>query len=119
MAEGFARAYGGDILVAQSAGLSPAPIVQPETKRVMAERNVRIDEQFPKGLEILAREQFDVIVNMSGQKLPLAPGAPGARVREWLVTDPIGQSDVIYKTVAGQIEGLVMRLILEMRSSTL
>lgn len=116
MAEGFARTYGGDILVAQSAGLSPAEIVQPETKQVMAERNVRIDEQFPKGMEILAREQFDVIVNMSGEKLPVAPGA---RVREWLVKDPIGQSDAVYKTVAGQIEGLVMRLILEMRSSTL
>jgi arsenate reductase len=119
MAEGFARAYGGDIIVAQSAGLSPAAIVQPETKKVMAERNVRIDEQFPKGMEILAREQFDMIVNMSGQKLPLAPGAPGAKVREWLVKDPIGQSDAVYKTVVEQIEALVMRLILEMRSATL
>lgn len=119
MAEGFARAYGADIMVVESAGLSPAPIVQPETRKVMAERNVRIDEQFPKGIEILAREQFDVIVNMSGQKLPLAPGAPGATVREWLVKDPIGQSDAVYKTVVEQIEALVMRLILEMRSATL
>ena len=116
MAEGFARAYGGDIMVVESAGLSPAPIVQPETKKVMAERNVRIDEQFPKGMEILAREQFDVIVNMSGQKLPVAPGA---KVRDWLVKDPIGQSDAVYKAVVEQIEGLVMRLILEMRSATL
>ena len=119
MAEGFARAYGGDIMVAQSAGLSPAPIVQPETRKVMAERNVRIDEQFPKGMEILAREQFDVIVNMSGQNLPLAPGPPGAKVREWVVKDPMGQGDAVYKTVVEQVEALVMRLILEMRSSTL
>jgi protein-tyrosine-phosphatase len=119
MAEGFARAYGGDIMVVESAGLSPAAIVQPETRKVMAERNVRIDQQFPKGMEILAREQFDVIVNMSGQKLPLAPGAPGAKVREWLVKDPMGQSDAVYKTVVEQIEGLVMRLILELRSATL
>jgi arsenate reductase len=116
MAEGFARAYGGDILVAHSAGLSPASIVQPQTRQVMAERNVRIDEQFPKGMGILAREQFDEIVNMSGQKFPVAPGA---RVREWLVKDPIGQKDAVYKAVAEQIEGLVMRLILELRSSTL
>jgi arsenate reductase len=116
MAEGFARAYGDDILVAQSAGLSPAAIVQPLTKQVLAERNIRIDDQFPKGMEILAREQFDVIVNMSGEKLPLAPGA---RVRDWPVRDPIGQQESIYKAVAEQIEGLVMRLILELRSSTL
>lgn len=116
MAEGFARAYGGDIMVVESAGLSPAAIVQPETRKVMAERNVRIDEHFPKGMEILAREKFDVIVNMSGQKLPVAPGA---KVREWLVKDPIGQSDAVYQAVVEQIEGLVMRLILELRSATL
>ena len=116
MAEGFARAYGSDILIAASAGLSPAAIVQPLTKLVLAARNVHIDDQFPKGLEILAREQFDVIVNMSGQKLPLAPGAP---VRDWPVRDPIGQTEPVYKAVAEQIEALVMRLILELRSSTL
>lgn len=116
MAEGFARTYGGDVLIAASAGTSPAAIVQPETKKTLALRNVRIDDQFPKGLEILARDHFDVIVNMSGQKLPLAPGAV---VREWAVRDPIGESDAVYKSVAEQLEGLVMRLILELRSSTL
>jgi len=116
MAEGFARAYGGDIILAASAGLSPAAIVQPLTKQVLAERNVRIDDQFPKGLEILNREKFDVIVNMSGHKLPLAAAI---RVRNWLVPDPINQKEEIYQAVAEQIEGLVMRLILELRSSTL
>jgi len=67
-------------------------------------------------MEILAREQFDVIINMSGEKLPLAPGA---RVRDWPVPDPIGQTEAVYKAVAEQIEGLVMRLILELRSSTI
>jgi arsenate reductase len=116
MAEGFARAYGADVLIAASAGVSPASIVQPETIQTMAGRNVRIDDQFPKGLEILTREHFDVIVNMSGQKLPVAPGA---RVRDWPVQDPIGQSGQVYRAVAEQIEGLVMRLILELRSATL
>ena len=116
MAEGFARAYGGDILIAASAGLSPALIVQPLTQQVLADRNINIGDQFPKGMEILMQEQFDVIINMSGQKLPLAPGAT---VRDWPVRDPIGQTEQVYKTVAEQIEGLVMRLILELRSSTL
>ena len=116
MAEGFARTYGSDILVAQSAGLSPAAIIQPLTTVVMAERNVRIENQFPKGMEILAREQFDIIVNMSGQNLP---AAPEANVRDWAVRDPMGQKETTYKAVAEQIEGLVMRLILELRSATL
>ena len=116
MAEGFARAYGDDILIAKSAGLSPASIVQPLTRQMLAERNIRIDDQFPKGIENFAREQFDVIINMSGEKLPLALAGP---VRDWPVRDPIGETEAIYKAVAEQIEGLVMRLILELRSSTL
>lgn len=116
MAEGFARAYGDDILIAQSAGLSPASIVQPLTQQVMAGRNIRIDRQFPKGMEILTREQFDLVINMSGEKLPVAPGT---RFRDWPVRDPIGQTEAVYRSVAEQIEGLVMRLILELRSSTL
>ncbi len=116
MAVGFARAYGDDVLIASSAGLSPAAIVQPLTTQVMSARNVRLEGQFPKGMEILLREQFDLIVNMSGQKLPVAPGA---KTRDWPVRDPIGQTETVYKAVAEQIEGLVMRLILELRASTL
>ena len=117
MAEGFARSYGADVLEAASAGLSPAVIIQPLTTEVMAGRNIRLDGQFPKGMEILTRESFDVIVNMSGQKLAVPPG--GAKIREWSVPDPIGQTEKVYKAAAEQIEGLVMRLILELRASTL
>src|SRR5579871_1009678 len=37
MAEGFARAYGSDVMTPLSAGLSPAPIVAPLTKLTLAE----------------------------------------------------------------------------------
>jgi len=114
MAEGFAKTYGADVLIASSAGLSPAPIVQPLTKQVLAQRNVRIDDQFPKGMEILATKQFDLVVNMSGENLRLEPSL---RVIDWPVPDPIGQTEAVYQTVAEQIEGLVMRLIIEMRAT--
>jgi len=39
------------------------------------------------------------------------------RLIEWSVRDPIGESDSVYRAVAVQIEGLVMRLILELRGS--
>jgi arsenate reductase len=112
MAEGFARAYGSDVMVARSAGLSPATIIAPLTRQVLGERNIRIDDHFPKGLEALARETFDVVVNLSG--MPVPRKAP--RVVEWSVVDPIGQTESVYRAVANQIEGLVMRLILELRA---
>jgi len=118
MAEGFARAYGSDVLAAASAGVSPAMLIAPLTKQVLEERNIRIDGHFPKGLEIVARESFDVIVNMSGFNMTRIklPGS-SARVVDWSVPDPIGQNESVYRTVAAQIEALVMRLILELRSS--
>ena len=112
MAEGFARAYGSDIIEPQSAGLSPASIIAPLTRQVLGEKNVRIDDHFPKGLEMVSRQAFDIIVNMSGTKLAI----PGTRVLDWPVQDPIGHKEEVYRTVAAQIEGLVMRLILELRS---
>jgi arsenate reductase len=112
MAEAFARAYGADVLEAASAGLSPATIIQPQTIQVLSERNLRVDGQFPKGLEAVSRERFDLVVNMSAVKM----GLPGARLIEWPVEDPIGHKEEVYRSVASQIETLVMRLILELRT---
>jgi ArsR family transcriptional regulator len=111
MAEAFARTYGSDVLSAHSAGLAPAMIIQPLTTQVLLEKNIRTDNQFPKGLEMVLREPFDIVVNMSGQRLQI----PNTRILDWPVQDPIGLSEAVYRTVATQIESLVMRLILELR----
>ena len=114
MAEGFARAYGSDVMEVQSAGLAPATIIAPLTRQTLSERNISIDDQFPKGLDLFARRPFDLVINMSGGPLHL----PGARVIDWTVPDPIGLPQAVYHAVAIQIESLVMRLILEFRSKT-
>jgi arsenate reductase len=115
MAEAFARAYGSDVMTVESAGLSPAIIIQPLTRQVLAERNLNVDGQFPKNIEVVLRQPFDLVVNISGHPLPL----PGARVVNWAVADPIGQKDSVYRTVVSQIEGLVMSLIMLLRSGRL
>jgi len=114
MAEAFARAYGSDIMLARSAGISPSAIIQPLTTQVLAERNLSVDGQFPKGMEIARDEPFDLVVNMSGVPMPF----PGARVVSWTVPDPIGREETVYRAVASQIEALVMQLILELRSGS-
>jgi arsenate reductase len=85
MAEAFARAYGADTLWVQSAGLGPAPMVAPLTRQILEEKNVRSDYQFPKGLDMMAREKFDLVVNMSGRKFKF----PSGEMVEWVVRDPI------------------------------
>jgi protein-tyrosine-phosphatase len=112
MAEGFARTYGADVIEPVSAGLSPAPIVQPLTKEVMQAKNINIDDQYPKDLGSIDALSFDLIVNMSGSRLP--PRIP-IEVRDWDIEDPILRSKDVYIAVRDQIENLVMNLILELR----
>lgn len=97
---------------AASAGLAPASIVQPLTQKVMADKNIDITHQFPKDLSSVDIANFDVIVNMSGNRLPQQLSVP---VREWKIADPIGETEDFYVSVRDQIENEVMRLILELR----
>lgn len=96
----------------QSAGLSPAPIVQPLTFEVMQEKNIELDGHAPKDLSSITISDFDLLINMSGVKLPSRIPLP---VREWKIEDPIGRSEEVYREVRDQIENLVMQLILEFR----
>jgi protein-tyrosine-phosphatase len=97
----------------QSAGIAPATFVAPLTKQMLRERNIPADAQFPKGLELVLSQRYDVVVNMSGEALPLT----GAHIIDWPVADPIGKSEETYRNVAAQIEALVMRLILDLRQA--
>ncbi len=112
MAEGFARKYGADVMEVGSAGLSPAAIVQPQTHEVMNRKNITLDDQFPKDLGSVNVGTYNLIVNMSGVKLP---GRIPLEVRDWKVEDPIGRSEEVYLAVRDQIEALVMQLVLELR----
>ena len=110
MAEGFARLYGRDVIQAQSAGLAPAMEVSSLTKKIMLEKNIDLSASFPKGPDLTPLDGFDLIVNMSGQRLP-----SGLPLETWNVRDPMGEREDVYRTVALEIESLVMRLILRLR----
>ncbi len=112
MAEAFARAYGDDVLIAASAGLTPAYSVAPDTMRAMLDKNIDLRDHFPKGLQQMGRSEFDLVVNMSGTALP---PTVGARIRDWDVEDPIGLNYQGHCEVRDIIEHLVMLLVLELR----
>ena len=112
MAEAFARTYGSDVMVAESAGLAPAPGIAALTREVMAEKNIDLGQQFPKGLLEVDLASYDLIVNISGYPFPAPTRAP---VRDWQVEDPIGGKKETHQKVGQQLEGLVMQLVLELR----
>jgi arsenate reductase len=112
MAEGFARLYGKDVLIASSSGLAPTEIVVRETIECMREKGVDLTDQFPKRYDPHTSVNLDLIINMSGYDLPEPTVAP---VRNWLVRDPIGQSEEVYRESRDHIERQVMQLILQLR----
>ncbi len=86
MAEGFARTYGGDVMIPASAGLAPASSVAPDTIRAMDEKNIDLRDHFPKSLRQLGRADFDLVINMTGVFLPKEFKG---RIVDWEVADPV------------------------------
>jgi len=112
MAEGFARAYGGDLMSAQSAGLAPAASIAPLTHKVMLEKNIKLGDLSPRSLDEVMGG-VDLIINISGHELPFKTRAP---VEAWDVRDPIGESEQVYRQVRDEIERRVKKLIGSLRS---
>ena len=113
MAEGFALKYGADVMEPHSAGLAPAGTVAALTGKVMLDKNVDMSSHFPKGLDEVAKGPFDLVINMSGQRMPVPKGVT---VEEWKVRDPMGLSEEVFREVANEIEQRVMRLVLTLRA---
>ncbi|MBX9600287.1 MAG: hypothetical protein K2X35_04760 [Bryobacteraceae bacterium] len=114
MAEAYARKYGADVVEPYSAGLAPARAISPLTRQALEERGIALGEAFPKGLDSMEGHKFDLIVNISGERM----WKTRTPVVEWTVRDPMGHKIEVYREAAQQIEGLVMRLILELRKQS-
>jgi len=110
MAEGLANSKHGDVIEATSAGVGPAPIVQPETIEALAERGVSIEGKRPQSLKNSDWANADLVINMSGTGiLGQMPGLRGGNLI-WEVTDPIGRSFATYRKSRDRIEQLVDQL---------
>lgn len=117
MAEAFARHYGSDVIVAASAGVAPAMGIARDTKKSMKEKDIDLSDHFPKSVSHMARIPFDLVVNMSGRKMP-EPLAANATIVDWDIDDPIGLKYEQHCEVRDQVEKQVMKLILELRQET-
>ena len=116
MAEAFARALGGDVVIPASAGLAPAFGIAADTIRAMEEKDILLRDHFPKSVQNLARIKFDLVVNMSQRPLPqVLPDDTPVRVVEWEIPDPIGMTYQEHCQVRDEIERKVLELIEELR----
>jgi protein-tyrosine-phosphatase len=116
MAEGYARHHYSELMEVSSAGLHPAPIVQPETIAVMEHQGISLEGQSPKPISAVDWKSTDLVVNMSGMPvLQAMPGFEGLNLM-WVVDDPIGKSNRVYNKVRDRIGGLVDALAETLRT---
>jgi protein-tyrosine-phosphatase len=110
MAEGFARALGGDRVAAFSGGSRPSGQVNPRAVRAMAEKGIDLTQQQSKGLDDLPTGiTWDYVVTMGcGDACPWLP----ARHRlDWDLPDPKTLDDDGFRHVRDRIERLVHGLV--------
>ena len=114
MAEGFANSLGSGVLVARSTGLAPVLRIIPETVSIMRERDVDVSGHVPMPYDPFEADSYDVVVNMSGFRLP---GKPPKELLEWAVNDPYGKTPAVYRKVRDEIEERVKGLVLRLRKT--
>jgi protein-tyrosine-phosphatase len=112
MAEGLANHYGSDVLLAGSSGLSPMPSIAAETVTIMRDINIDVSRHVPMPYEPNALSYYDMVVNMSGFRLP---GKAPKELIEWKIEDPFQQPPDVYVRVREELERRVMQLILRLR----
>ncbi len=113
MAEALARHSAADVILAESAGVSPLGSIAEETRRVLSEKGIGVDGQSSKGLDSVSEFRPDIIVNMSG--IPGKALFPTGEVLDWNVQDPFYADMETHRSICDDIEARVTALANRLR----
>jgi protein-tyrosine-phosphatase len=120
MAEAIARALGGAMVDARSAGISPLGWVSEQTVDALQALGYPTEGLSSKGLDEVDLEDVDIVLSLLGDRgLDYVPHSIGARRDAWVITDPFGEDDEIYLEVARELEGRIQALLSEEGDSEL
>ncbi|MDE2291523.1 MAG: arsenate reductase ArsC [Elusimicrobia bacterium] len=112
MAEGYARALGGDAVEAWSAGSRPSGTVNPKAVEAMREDGVDLGAHRSKGLGDLPAGTWDCLVTMGcGDS---CPSVPAARRLDWDLPDPKALPAEGFRRVRDDIKARVRGLLGEL-----
>ena len=105
MAEGWAKYLG---LEAESAGTSAhEAVVAPNAVAVMAEKGIDIGEQYPKTIDEVDIDSFDIIFSMG-----CGVSCPNVTLNgDWKISDPWGDDVEKYRETRDEIEIRVRELL--------
>lgn len=109
MAEAFAKALGGGVIAAYSAGSSPSDSINSLAVAVIKEKGIDISGAHPKGFKDLPVSRVDYLVTMGCQDV--CPVFSTTKQVEWKLPDPQGQPVEFFRCVRDDIENKVKELI--------
>jgi arsenate reductase len=125
MAEGFLRAYGGDLYEAHSAGTKPST-VSPLAVKVMREVGIDISAQRSKNVTEYLGQHFPLIITVCDNAKERCPIFPGPCIREhWPFEDPaeaIGSQEqrlAVFRKVRDEVGARVRSFVAEKASRAL
>ena len=111
MAEGFARALGGDQVYVASAGLE-ASFVDPLTVQVMQEVGIDISQQKSKPLSEFQPADFDAVISLCGCGVNLPPEwLTRDYFADWQLEDPEGGDLDTFRRVRDQVKERVTQFL--------
>ncbi len=116
MAEGFAHAFGDDILEVYSAGTHATGVVSEDSIELMRELEIDISRAVSNGLDAVPVAEMDIVVSMAPVRArALVPRGFSGRTIDWKVVDPVGKSLVVFQRVRDQLRVLVKQLVEDVR----
>jgi arsenate reductase len=89
IAEAWLSRLGGDRFEVQSAGITPAPNIDPTVVQAMREVDVDMSLALPKSSANLRGPDFDIVIIICPREGEVEPSLPGAgKVLRWSCEDP-------------------------------
>jgi len=112
MAEAIARGMAGRWLQVYSAGLRPTGTVAPLARRTVRWLGHSPNGLTSKGLEDVPLREMDFIVSLMGpQGLLELPGDVSAEKIVWMIRDPYGEDEAMYRRTGRALEDRIRRLL--------
>jgi arsenate reductase len=116
MAEGIARAYGGELVDVYSAGTNPTGVVSEDAIEIMRETKIDISRLKSKGLADVPVAEMDIVISMAPRPAHMmVPRDFRGRTVDWPVEDPVGKSLNTFRRVRGELDVLVRQLVDDIR----
>jgi protein-tyrosine-phosphatase len=111
IAEALANQLGEGKVRAFSAGTHPLGVISQDTRAVLREKGITLDEHWSKGLRDVPISEMDVVVEMGYEvKCPLPADFKGQLIR-WHIPDPYFLDRGGFRDVCDLIQSEVRRLL--------